>query len=88
MDKIDLESIIRGMASEVITGATNRRDHPSYGNTKTTIRFARERMEGAIGMYMVITEQAMHSGVPALAEFSDSTTTERVAQARREADSL
>src|SRR5262245_43690703 len=49
-----MEQVIRDLAATVINSVTNRRDHPSYGVTKTKIAAERERMEGAIGMYMVI----------------------------------
>jgi hypothetical protein len=80
--------VIRDLAGTVIASAATRRHHPSYGVTLTKIRAERERMEGAIGVFMVLTTQATHAGVPALAVFDDAETADLVARARKEADSL
>jgi hypothetical protein len=85
---IIMESIIRDAAAEVINGVVNREAHPSYGNTKTGIRYARERMEGMVGMYMVLTGQANHHNIPSVSTFTNKRTAERVATARRMTDSL
>jgi hypothetical protein len=76
------EQAIRDAAANVINRARNRVDHPSFGNTKGSIREAAARMEGMIGLYMILTGQAMHASVPELAQFQDSDTTQRVVQAR------
>jgi hypothetical protein len=76
------EAVIRDIAGTVIMMTINRRDHPSYGYTKVAIRSDLARMDGAIGLYMVLTGQAFHGGVPNIATFTDPATTERVAAAR------
>jgi hypothetical protein len=79
------EQVIRDFAGTCLSSIALRRSHPTYGATKTRIAFERERMEGAIGLYMVLTGQAGHAGVPSLAEYKHPETLERVATARREA---
>jgi hypothetical protein len=78
-----LETVIRDLAATVINSVYNRRDHPSYGVTKASIRAGIDRMDGAIGAYMVVTRQANHAGIPALAKFTELATADRVAMARR-----
>lgn len=78
------ERAIRDMAATVLNYIVARRQHPSYGYTKTKINAAYEQMEGAIGLYMVLTGQASHTTVPSLAHFLSSETDERVKDARRE----
>ena len=63
--------------------ADNRKQHSSYGYTKTMIRDKAANMEGAIGLYMVLTGQAGHASVPTLARFNFPDTEERVRQARK-----
>lgn len=85
---LTMESTIRDMAATVVSGCRNRVDHPSFGNTKASIRASAARMEGAIGLYMVVTQQAAHAGVPALARFLEDYTTQQVHAARRAVESL
>jgi hypothetical protein len=83
------ERVIRDMAGTVLSLVRSRREHPSYGTTKTMIRDARQRMEGSIGTYMVLFGQASHVGVPLLATFWESEETSIiVTRARREVDAL
>jgi hypothetical protein len=82
------EQIIRDMAGTVLSLVRSRRDHPSYGTTKAMIREARQRMEGAIGVYMVLFGQSTHTGVPLLAEFNVPDTNIIVTRARLEVDAL
>lgn len=81
----DAEQIIRDLAGNVLSLIANRKDHPSHGVTKTMIREAEARVEGAIGMYQVMTGQSMHPHVPGLVEFQDSMTTGLVRSARNAA---
>ena len=70
-----LEREIRAQAHAVITEIVNRRDHPSYGYTKTGIRERSHRLRGIIGLYAVITGQASHTEVsPVLVTFQDEST--------------
>lgn len=77
-----LESEIRSMAGHLLNMIQNRQDHPSYGYSKTLIRTQRDRMEGAIGLYMIITGQAFHSSAFSQASFYEVETKGRVAEAR------
>jgi hypothetical protein len=77
-----MEAVIRDLAASVASAVANRRDHPSFGYSKASINRLLERMEGAIGMYMVLTGQASHAGVPSLARFNEGETKDRVAKAR------
>jgi hypothetical protein len=74
--------VIRDMAATVLGAVRTRKDHPSFGQTKANIRGLAERMEGAIGLYMVQSGQTMHPSVPVLAEFLSEDTTSRVAEVR------
>jgi hypothetical protein len=82
MDLGLVEQQIRSMAAHVVSLAATRRVHPSYGVSKTQIREAAARMEGAIGLYMVLTDQANHAGVSNLAAFQEDRTDLRVNTAR------
>lgn len=82
------EATIRDLAATVVNAATTRRDHPTFGNSKTAIRTMGNTMEGAIGLFMVLTEQATHPGVPRLAIFTDPRTTDRVDSARQAVENL
>lgn len=82
------ELIIRDFAGNVLSLHRSRRDHPSYGTTKTTIRRATEQMEGAVGAYMVLAGQATHPFAPVLATFLSDETTVRVTEARSRTRSL
>jgi hypothetical protein len=82
------ERVIRDLAATVVNHATARRDHPSYGYTLTGIRAIGHQMDGAIGLYMVLTGQANHAQVAGLATFTDPATTQTVAQARNELENL
>jgi hypothetical protein len=82
------ETVIRDLAASVVNAADNRRNHPTFGNTKTAIRTMGNTMEGAIGLFMVLTEQASHPGVPRLAIFTDPRTTARVFFAREAVENL
>ncbi len=75
------EGALRDLASTIINHVQVRGTHPSYGYTKTSIRLRLAALNGAIGLYMVLTEQA-GSGVPTLAKFADPGTTSRVETAR------
>lgn len=77
------ERTIRDLAGTVRSQIANRRDHPAYGYTKAMIKESHDRMDGAIGLYMVLTLQASHAGVANLAEFRDPETHEAVGAARR-----
>ena len=83
-----METVIRDLAGTVLASIDTRRSHPSYGVTLTKIRAQREQMEGAIGLYMVMTDQATHAGVPALAKFDDWETSARVTSARTQANAM
>lgn len=58
----DLESEIRSAASAVITSCINRERHPSYGYTKRSIRTQWDFLRGMVGLYAVLTEQALNPG--------------------------
>jgi hypothetical protein len=77
------EKIIRDMAGTVCAEVATRKSHPSYGYTKEAIKAHLDNMEGAIGLYMVMTAQSMSPGVPALCKFGFPETTDRVRDARR-----
>ncbi len=77
-----LEQIVRDFAGTVLSLVANRIDHPSYGVTKSNIRDALARMDGAIGMYMVLTEQANHPQATALVKFVRADTKEIVRRAK------
>lgn len=64
-----VERVIRDQAGDVINAVHVRRDHPTYGYTKTSIRAKAERLEGMIGLYMVLTEQSAGPTVPRLVTF-------------------
>lgn len=81
------EAVIRDLAATVVNGCTTRVHHPTFV-TKTAIRLDLARMEGAIGLYAVLTEQAMHATVSGLATFTDERTTYRVTEARSLAGAL
>lgn len=82
------EQVIRDLAASVRSAARNRTDHPTYGNTKTAIRTKAANLEGAIGLFMVLTDQANHAGVSRLAHFTDPQTTATVFFARQAAGNL
>lgn len=82
------EQVIRDLAASIVVAARNRVDHPTYGNSKTAIRTKAANLEGAIGLFMVLTEQANHAGVPRLAHFTDPQTRARVYFARLAVDNL
>ena len=82
------EATIRDLAASVVNAAAQRVDHPTYDNTKTTIRTKAANLEGAIGLFMVLTKQANHAGVPRLAHFTDPRTRARVYFARQAVDNL
>lgn len=77
------ESTIRDMAATTCSHAATKKAHPSYGVTKTSIRADLAHMEGAIGLYMVLTGQASHASVFRLCKFQFPETDERVKTARR-----
>lgn len=76
------EVVIKGMAGTVLSMIRTRRDHPTFGATKTTIRAALVKMEGAIGLYMVQHGQATHPNMSVLAEFVWPETETVVREAR------
>ena len=82
------ELIIRDFAGNVLSLHRSRRDHPSYGTTKTAIRNATQQMEGAVGAYMVLAGQSSHPFAPVLAEFLSEDTLVRVTEARSRTRSL
>lgn len=85
---LTMERAIRDMAGSIIASAINRRDHSSFGYTKTSIRYAAAKMEGAIGLYMVVTGQSSHTAVSTTATFHEDYTTDRVERAREEVKAL
>lgn len=76
------EEQIRSVAHTVLNKIAIRDSHPSYGYTKTIIRADFRRMEGAIGLYMVLTGQANHTDASMLAEFGEPETTDIVTRVR------
>lgn len=81
-DVASMEQIIRDLAATVIANVDNRVYHPTFGVTKTMIRDGLVRMDGAIGMYMILTEQSAHAHATALAKFKDDDTKILVRRAR------
>ena len=80
---VEMEQVIADLAGTVLNSVQNRKDHPTYGNTKTKIRTEGDRLEGAISMYMVVTGQAFHAGAPnRVIQFQSSDVAERVNAAR------
>lgn len=77
------ERTLRDMATTVLSHVATRRDHPSYGISKTSIRADLERLDGAVGFYMVLLGQATHTSVPNLATFSEAETEDIVRRARQ-----
>jgi hypothetical protein len=77
-----MEDEIRDMAATVASQVATRRSHPTYGYTKGKIRVQSERMEGAIGLYMVVTGQSSTTAIPRLAKFQSEETDLRVNTAR------
>lgn len=65
----EFEVVIRDLAATVIAEADNRIHHPSYGYTKTMIRNSAQRLDGAIGVYMVLTGQAAHTKATGVVTF-------------------
>lgn len=78
----DIERTIRDLAANVINAEANNRSHPSYGYTKGDIYAAFHRLEGAVGLYMVLMGQAQHPNLSGTAVFRDHRTTERFDSAR------
>lgn len=76
------ERQIRDAATTVLSQIETREKHPSFGYTKTGIRAAFARMDGAIGLYMVLTAQANHISVGALADYMEPETEQIVARVR------
>lgn len=79
---LDMEKVIRDMASTVINSINVRAAHPTYGISKASIRSDLARMEGAIGLYMVLVGQSTHPSVYGIAVFADDQTSKRVDKAR------
>lgn len=77
------EKVIRDMAGNVCSQVATKKSHPSYGYTKRDIRAHLDNMDGAIGLFMVMTGQSTHAGVPRLAKFGFPETASRVDTARR-----
>jgi|SRR5690349_5231378 len=82
------ETAIRDKAGTVLSMIATRKSHPSFGYTKTAIRATFSEMQGMIGLYMVLTGQASHAGVPNMAVFFSTDTDERVGTARRNIEDL
>jgi hypothetical protein len=80
---LQMEATIRDLAGGVINHIHVRNSHPSYGVSKTLIRSDLARMEGAIGLYMVMVGQSTHAGVTLLVKFMEKSTDDRVEQARK-----
>ena len=78
-----MEQVIRDMAANVVSLWATRKSHPTYGVSKAQIRKAADRMDGAIGMYMIMVGQSRNFAVAPTATFLDGWTGERVSQARR-----
>lgn len=78
-----IERQIRDMASHVCAQVATRKSHPSYGISKRGVRTLIDNMDGAIGLFMVLTAQATHTSVPNLAKFGFPETADRVETARR-----
>lgn len=78
-----MEKVIRDIAGATINMIKSRESHPTYGYTLGVIRGSLEKMEGAIGMYAVVTGQANHPFASGLTEFKTLETADRVAMARR-----
>jgi hypothetical protein len=68
------ESEIRSLASTVLTGLDNRKNHPTYGYTKAIIRDHYNRLAGAVGMYGILTEQYRVATLWQSTEFSSPVT--------------
>ena len=77
-----MEEVISDMAATVVTYCSNRKAHPSYGYTKKALNEKYYHMEGAIGLYMVITFQSTHAGASTLANFVHESTAIAVRAAR------
>jgi hypothetical protein len=77
-----MEDEIRDMAATVASQVATRRSHPTYGYTKTGIREMALRLEGAIGLYMVLTGQSSTTAISNLAKFQSEETDLRVNTAR------
>lgn len=78
-----VEDMIRVLAGTVVAKAQTRRLHPTYGVTKAIVREAGVRLDAAINIYGVLTDQAMHvHAVAKLIELPAGDTTDLVEQAR------
>lgn len=79
----DMERVIRDFAEQV-TGAIENRRSRSYGLSKSAIKNTFAKMDGAIGMYMVLTRQSGYAGSPTTAKFTSENTTTLVHEARHQ----
>ena len=82
------EIILRDFAGNVLSLVRTRADHPSYGTSKTQIRYAHQRLEGAIGAYAVLAGQSAHPFIPLLATFLSDDTRDLVDRARAAVETL
>ena len=73
---------IRDLAAGVKAQIETRQAHPSYGYTKAGIKSEFDRLNGAIGLYMVLTLQATHTGVFTQVKFREEQTRVIVEEAR------
>jgi ABC-type Na+ transport system ATPase subunit NatA len=80
--RLRAEAAIKDQAGKVCSQVVNRREHPSYGYTKTMIRAELSVMDGMIGLYQILTGQTAHASVPTLAKFASEDTAKRVKTAR------
>lgn len=80
---LQMEAVIRDMAASVINHVHVRNSHPTYGISKTLIRTGLAKMDGAIGLYMVMVGQASHGDLPVMAKFMEQSTDNRVETARQ-----
>lgn len=55
-----VEAAVRDFAAKVIALVDTRRTHPTYGVGKTQIRSAVDRMEGALGVLLVVSGVALN----------------------------
>lgn len=76
------ERVIADAAATVVNQIKTRETHPSFGYTKTMIRASFARMEGAIGMYMALRQQANHITASTLVVFDNQDVPLVVDEAR------
>lgn len=57
----DMEREIRHAAASVLNAVRNRRDHPSYGYTKTSIRAQYAFLRGLVATFAFLTGQTANA---------------------------